>query len=242
MSAPRKIHANMKLALFDLDHTLLPVDSSDNWLRFVVEQAGLDRADYHARIRYFADGYARGTFDVDAYLELHFGLLTRFARPQLELWRARYLSEFIFPNIRIEALQLVDRYRRDGYLLVLITGTPAFITRPIAAAFSMDHLLAVEAEQIAGQFTGRRSGTHTHMHGKVVAVDEFLQARGLTLAACADSVFHSDSCNDLPLLSCVKRPVVTNPDARLRALALENGWPIIELFEPVAAAPGRAAA
>jgi phosphoserine phosphatase len=80
------------------------------------------------------------------------------------------------------------------------------------------------------------------MQGKVVAVDEFLRARCLTLETCADSVFYSDSCNDLPLLSRVKRPIAANPDARLRAIALENGWPIVELFKPITAAPDCAVA
>jgi HAD superfamily hydrolase (TIGR01490 family) len=228
----------MKLALFDLDKTLLPVESADNWLHFVIDRCGLDdagRRAYRARIRHFADSYEAGAFDVDAYLELHFEILARFPRPRLELWRARYLAGFIFPNIRIEALQLVDRFRRDGYSTVLITGTSSFISRPIAAALGLDHLLAVEPEQIDGRYTGRRAGAHTHMEGKVVAVEEFLRARGLTLARCEDSVFHSDSINDLPLLSRVKRPVATNPDARLRALAREKRWPVLDLFD--AAAP-----
>ena len=65
------------------------------------------------------------------------------------------------------------------------------------------------------------------------AVDAFLAQRGLTLEQCADSVFYSDSVNDLPLLSRVKRPVATNADDRLRAIATERGWPILDLFETI---------
>lgn len=226
----------MKLALFDLDHTLLPVDSADNWLRYLAKMAGLDAAalDAHnARIGGYADAYRAGRFDVEDYLQFQMGMLTRFPRPQLELWRAHYLRDFIFPNIRLEALELVDRWRCDGYQTVLITGTTAFISRPIAAAFGLDHLLAVEPEQIDGRFTGRYTGTHTHMEGKVRAVDAFLRARDLTLDQCADSVFYSDSFNDLPLLSRVRRPIATNADPRLRAIATERGWPLVDLFEAV---------
>jgi HAD superfamily hydrolase (TIGR01490 family) len=223
----------MKLALFDLDHTLLPVDSADNWLRFVVDKGGLDAEAFGSRIRGFADAYHAGRFDVEAYLGFQMGMLTRFARPQLELWRAQYLSEFILPNIRIEALELIDTWRRDGYTTALITGTTAFISRPIAASFGLDHLIAVEPEQIDGRYTGRYAGTHTHMEGKVRAVDTFMNERGMTLDQCADSVFYSDSFNDLPLLSRVQRPIATNADARLRAIAVERGWPIVDLFETI---------
>jgi HAD superfamily hydrolase (TIGR01490 family) len=223
----------MKLALFDLDHTLLPVDSADNWLRFVVDKGSLDAVAYSARIRSFADAYHAGRFDVEAYLDFQMGMLTRFPRPRLELWRAQYLREFILPHVRLEALELVDAWRRDGYKTVLITGTTAFISRPITAAFGMDHLLAVEPEQIDGRYTGRYVGTHTHMEGKVRAVDAFMRSRGMTLEECADSVFYSDSINDLPLLSRVKHPVATNADKRLRAVAAERGWPILDLFETI---------
>jgi HAD superfamily hydrolase (TIGR01490 family) len=223
----------MKLALFDLDHTLLPVDSADNWLRYLVRVAGLDAEAYDVRIRGYADAYGAGRFDVEDYLRFQMGMLTRFPRPQLEWWRAQYLRDFIFPNIRLEALELVDGWRRDGYTTVLITGTTAFISRPITAAFGLDHLLAVEPEQIDGRYTGRYTGTHTHMEGKVRAVDAFMGARGMTLDECADSVFYSDSFNDLPLLSRVRRPIATNADARLRAVAAERGWPIVDLFETV---------
>jgi HAD superfamily hydrolase (TIGR01490 family) len=220
----------MKLALFDLDHTLLPIDSADTWSHFLVRQAGLDADEYGARIRHFAATYKAGRFDIDGYLEFQMDLLARFPRSQLERWRDDFVREHVAPHVRPEAVELIGRHRADGFVLALVTGTHAFLTRAIADLFGIEHLLAVKPEEAEGKFTGRYVGTHTYQEGKVRAVHEFLAARGTTLAACEDSIFYSDSINDLPLLEAVAHPVVTNGDARLRAIAAQRGWPTLDLF------------
>jgi HAD superfamily hydrolase (TIGR01490 family) len=231
-SALSPLPAALKLALFDLDHTLLPIDSADTWSHFLVRVGGLDADDYGARIRHFAATYKAGNFDVEGYLAFQMQLLARFPRARLEAWRETFLREHVFDHIRPEAERLIDGHRRDGYVLGLVTGTHAFVTAPIAARLHIDHLLAVRPEHDpAGEFTGRYTGTHTYLEGKVRAVEQFLAARGLTLEQCEDSIFYSDSINDLPLLERVKHPVVTNGDARLRAVAAQRGWPTLDLFE-----------
>jgi len=226
----------VKLALFDLDHTLLPIDSADTWSHHLVRAAGLDGDAYGARIRHFSTSYRDGTFDVEDYLRFQFGLLAKFPRPQLELWRADFLRLHVLPQIRAEALMLIHSHRVDGYELALVTGTNAFVATPIAAALGLPHTLAAQPEENAGEFTGGYRGTHTYQEGKLRAVRAFLAARDLTLEQCEDSVFYSDSINDLPLLEKVRRPVVTNGDAQLCRVARERQWPMIDLFATRAAA------
>ena len=228
----------MKLALFDLDHTLLPIDSADTWSHFLVREAGLDAAEYGARIRHFAATYKAGGFDIEGYLTFQMNLLARFPRAQIEGWRDDFVRQHVVPHVRAEATRLIERHRADGYVLALVTGTHAFLSRAIADLFGIEHLLAVEPEESDGKFTGRYVGSHTYQEGKVRAVHAFLAARGTTLAACTDSIFYSDSINDLPLLEAVAHPVVTNGDARLRAVAAERGWPVLDLFALI---PGDAA-
>lgn len=222
----------MRLALFDLDHTLLPVDSADGWSHFLVRAGGLDVAEFGARIEHFAATYRAGTFDTEAYLTFQFGLLARFPRRQLEHWRTEYLRARVLPHIRGEALALIDEHRAAGDELALVTGTHSFVTAPIATAFGLPHLLAVQpATDERGEFTGGYAGTHTYGEGKVRAVEQFLAARGLGWDS-AETVFYSDSINDLPLLARVTTPVATNPDPRLRKVAGERGWKVLELFVP----------
>jgi HAD superfamily hydrolase (TIGR01490 family) len=223
----------MRLVLFDLDHTLLPIDSADTWSHHVVRRGGLDAAEYGARIRQFAHDYHAGTFDVEGYVRFQMELLARFPRATLDAWHAEFMQHSVHPHIRREALALVERHRRAGDELALITGTNAYVVTPIALAFGVALVLAVEPETNDGEFTGRWVGTHTYRSGKVSKVEEWMAGRGVGWTAI-DTTFYSDSINDLPLLERVNRPVVTNGDARLIAIARERGWETLQLFEQAA--------
>jgi HAD superfamily hydrolase (TIGR01490 family) len=225
----------ISLALFDLDHTLLPIDSADAWSHFVVRAGKLEPELNTARIHRFADEYRAGNFDPEEYLAFQMGLLASFPRAELERLRARFVAQTIEPSLRPEAFELIDLHRQRGDELALITGTNAFVTAPVAALLGLVHLMAVRPEETGGRFTGRYTGGHTYGRGKVTAVEAFLAARGLAPEALRDATFYSDSINDLPLLERVAaaggRAVVTNGDDALRCVARERGWPTLELFE-----------
>ena len=224
----------MRLALFDLDHTLLPIDSADAWSHFLVRAGDLDVEQHAALIRRFADEYRSGDFDPEEYLAFQMGLLARFEPQPLERIRSRFLDEVIEPNLRREAFDLIGTHRRRGHELVLVTGTNAFVTEPIAARLDLHHLLAVRPERIDGRFTGRYLGHHTYGRGKVLALQRFLRGRGSSIEALSASAFYTDSINDLPLLERIAavggNPVATNPDPQLRELAVRRGWSLLDLF------------
>lgn len=221
----------MHLALFDLDHTLLPIDSADTWSHHVVARGGLDAARYGARIRRFAEEYRAGTFDVDAYVRFQMELLAAFPRAALDDWHHEFMQSHVGPAVRDPARALVERHRARGDELALVTGTNAYVVTPIAREFGIEHVLAVEPEVRDGRFTGGHVGTHTYQDGKVRKVEEWLAARGRSLAD-TETTFYSDSINDLPLLERVTHPIVTNGDPRLLSVARERGWPMLQLFEP----------
>ena len=115
--------------------------------------------------------------------------------------------------------------------MLIVTATNEFITRPIAAAFGVSELIAIDLERDAlGNPTGAICGTPSFREGKVVRVEQWLHERGLDWSSVEHSTFYSDSINDLPLLEKVHQPVATNPDDRLRAIAKERGWQVLELF------------
>jgi HAD superfamily hydrolase (TIGR01490 family) len=221
----------MRLALFDLDHTLLPIDSADTWSHYVVRRGGLDEADYGARIRRFAEEYRAGTFDVDAYVKFQMELLAAFPRTTLDTWHHEFMQSHVGPAVREQARALVERHRAAGDELALVTGTNSYVVTPIAREFGIGHVLAVEPEEKDGRFTGGHVGTHTYQDGKVKKVEEWLAARGRSFDNTV-TFFYSDSINDLPLLERVTYPIVTNGDPRLLTLARERGWPMLQLFEP----------
>jgi HAD superfamily hydrolase (TIGR01490 family) len=133
--------------------------------------------------------------------------------------------------MRAEALALVQQHRAAGDQLVIVTATNEFVTGPIAQAFGVEELIAVRLERGPdGWITGEIVGVPSLREGKVTRLGQWLAARGLGWAD-VEVTFYSDSTNDLPLLEAVDHPVATNPDVRLRAIAGERGWRILDLFK-----------
>jgi len=220
----------MKLALFDLDHTLLPIDSDQSWGAFTVDLGWHDRDAFTQKNDAFYLHYQAGTLDIHDYVRFATEAFRIRPRAEAEAAHARFMREVIQPVIREEALALLNKHRAAGEQLVIITATNEFVTRPIAQAFGVDELIAVELVRDGdGWYTGEILGVPSLREGKVERLQQWLHQRGLDWNK-VETTFYSDSSNDIPLLQRVNHPVATNPDAKLKAFALEKGWPILELF------------
>jgi HAD superfamily hydrolase (TIGR01490 family) len=221
----------LSLAIFDLDNTLLRGDSDHAWGRFLIENHVVDGDAYERENeRYYAQ-YQAGTLDIMEFLAFALRPLALHDRATLDRWHQRYMQAKVLPMITPEARTLVDQHRVRGDTLVIITATNRFITAPIAAELGVPHLLATDIEEVDGVFTGKPRGTPTFREGKIAAVHAWLAGLGTRLEDY-ESWFYSDSHNDLPLLERVTHPVAVDPDATLRPLARERGWPVISLREP----------
>jgi len=219
------------LALFDLDHTLLPLDSDVAWADELVKRGVVDAQWHRHRNDYFFAQYKAGTLNIGEFLQFQLGPLAAHSRATLESWRAEFLAHEILPHIRPEARDLVKKHQDEGALCAIVTATNEFITAPIAEVFGIPHLIATLVETDAqGEFTGRPRGLPSFREGKVTRVQQWLAEMGLGLESFRTSYFYSDSLNDLPLLAQVSHPVAVNPDPRLAAHAAEQGWPVLSLF------------
>jgi HAD superfamily hydrolase (TIGR01490 family) len=219
------------LALFDLDHTLLPIDSDFEWGQFLVRQGAVDAVAYQHRNEAFFAQYQAGTLDPVEYLEFALGTLAGFEPARLRDLHARYMREVILPAIRPQATALLRRHRNDGDLIAIITATNGWLTAPIARALEVEHLIAAAPELDAnGHPTGRLLGTPTQGEGKVTHMHAWLDGLGRPFDSFERSWFYSDSHNDIPLLSVVSHPVATNPSTRLAQHATALGWPLLHLF------------
>jgi HAD superfamily hydrolase (TIGR01490 family) len=219
----------MKLALFDLDNTLLNGDSDFEWSQFLIHIGVLDRELFEVKNQTFYDQYKSGTLDIHEFLDFQLKPLSRHSRKTLNDWHAQFMRERILPMMTHASLNLVQQHRNAGDLCVIITATNSFVTAPIAREFGIEHLLATEPEHIAGEFTGRVEGVPCFREGKITRLNNWLAAQGRTLDSFENSTFYSDSHNDLPLLCLVKTPVAANPDEKLRAYAQQQDWPVINL-------------
>lgn len=220
------------LAIFDLDHTLIPIDSDYEWGQFLCRAGAVDAQAFAQRNADFYAQYQRGSLDPVEYLEFALGTLARFPRPQLDALHAQFMQEVVGPALRPAAFELLEQHRQRHDLIAIITATNRFVTAPIAEALGVEHLLAAEPElDAAGNITGKLLGTPTSGAGKVAHLHAWLERRGERLGDFASSHFYSDSHNDIPLLSLVTDPVATNPDETLSVHARARGWRHLHLFE-----------
>jgi HAD superfamily hydrolase (TIGR01490 family) len=217
--------------LFDLDHTLLPIDSDFEWGQFLGREGIVALDEYRTQNEAFYRAYSEGTLDIFAFLRFALAPIAALPRARAEALHRQYMREVIEPMVLPQALELVARHRAQGDLCAVVTATNAFVTAPIAAAFGLDHLVASIPEQKDGVFTGGVRGTPCYREGKIVRVTEWLETLGRSFQSFARVTFYSDSHNDMALLERVTEPVATNADARLLAEARMRGWRTLTLFD-----------
>ncbi len=221
-----------RFVFFDLDHTLLPIDSDYSWGVFTTTNGWVDPVEFGQQNEKFYAQYQAGTLDIHEYVRFATAAIKQQGEQKFAVAHQRFMQDVIRPAMKDAALALVRQHSQVGDAVVIVTATNELITRPIADAFGVPALIAVQLEREAvsgGWITGDILGTPSMRQGKVVRVEAWLAARGLTLAD-VDSTFYSDSINDLPLLEQVNHPIATNPDDRLRAIAQARGWRILDLF------------
>ncbi|MFM9914719.1 MAG: HAD family hydrolase [Rhizobacter sp.] len=221
----------MNLCLFDLDDTLLPLDSDHAWGEFVISLGWVDEPSFRRVNDAFFAQYQAGQLDVHGYIEFATRPLRERSADELAAAHRLFMQRVIEPQLRDSARDLVRCHQALGDRVVLVTATNEFVTAPIAAAFGIDALIAVRLERDArGSISGRIKGTPSYREGKVRRVEEWLGEQGLSWADCERISAYSDSLNDLPLLEKATDPVATNPSPALLSVATERGWRTLNLF------------
>ncbi len=223
---PTKHNKNSTLAIFDLDNTLLAGDSDALWGQFIASHGHVDKEEYEKENLRFYDEYKAGTLDIHEFLSFSLKPLSQLDMDELARLHNIFMQECILPIISPQARELVDKHRKLGHELLIITATNRFITGPIAKEFGIKQLLATEPEIIDNRYTGKVAGTPCFQGGKVTRLNHWLEQTGHNLD---DSWFYSDSHNDIPLLDKVAHPVAVDPDEKLAEYAAKKGWDILQL-------------
>ncbi|MDI1298096.1 HAD family phosphatase [Methylotenera sp.] len=217
------------LALFDLDNTLLAGDSDYNWSLFLISEGLLDAKTHQDRNEQFYQDYKNGCLNITEFLAFQLKPLSEHSKKFLDELHVKYMDKVIRPMMTKKAQALVNEHKAAGDLCVIITATNSFVTKPIAAAYGIEHLLGSDPEMVNGEYTGGVTGVPTFKEGKVIRLNHWLEARGTKLGDYEVSYFYSDSHNDLPLMQLVTNPVAVDADEILTAYAKEQGWPAISL-------------
>jgi HAD superfamily hydrolase (TIGR01490 family) len=216
----------MKLALFDLDQTLIEFDSGMAWIDFLVARGVLPGAAAR-NYRACCSGYVAGTRSIR---DLHRACVAPTAQRTLDEllpWR-REFEQAMAPRLPAAMRALVAEHLDAGDLCAIVTATTRFVAAPFARLFGVPQLVATEAELRDGRASGEVAGEPCHREHKPAHVAAWLAASGRDLGDFESSRFYSDSIGDLPLLQAVSEPVAVAPDAALRAHALAQGWRLIE--------------
>ena len=216
----------MRLAIFDLDNTLLAGDSDHAWGEFLCEQGIVDAEEYSRANDYFYEEYKKGTLDIHEFLSFALRPLTMLSNDELHRLHTQFMADKVEPMILSKSLSLLQKHKAQGDFLLIITATNSFVTFPIAKRLGVDAILATDPEQHDGIYTGKVAGTPCFQEGKVIRLKRWLEETGYSLEG---SHFYSDSRNDLPLLEIVDHPVVVDADEALLQIAQERHWPSISL-------------
>lgn len=223
----------MRLAIFDLDHTLLDGDSDVLWCQFLMDEGVLARASFEPRNQAMERDYRAGVVSAQAFCAFYVGTLAGRSADGWQPLRQRFWLQWVQPRLCPGTAGLLAHHRALGHRLLMSTATNRHITELTAQGLGITDLLATEVDWGSGICTGRTQGVLNMREGKVVRLNTWLAEQGLDetarAQALADAWFYSDSANDLPLLSAVGHPVVVHPDARLLAHAQAQGWPQISL-------------
>lgn len=216
----------MSLAIFDLDNTLLGLDSDHAWGEFLVQLGVVDKDEYQRANDHFLQQYQQGGLNINEFLNFALQPLAAHSKAQLDSWHEQFMAQIIEPARLAKADQLLQKHRAQGDYLLIITATNSFVTAPIAKSLGVDDLLATDPEFVNGRYTGKVAGTPCFQAGKVARLEQWLAHNEHNLTG---SYFYSDSHNDLPLLEQVDYPVAVDPDATLAEAATARGWPIMRL-------------
>jgi len=212
-----------RLALFDLDLTVLSVNSVRDWIRNERQQGRVSalqalRAAVHLfRYRYagadVSGAISRGISHLKGEKEEDFRQRTR------EFWLCQ-MSEKIRPG----AIECIEEHRHVGDHIALLTSSSVYLAEEVAAHLAIPHVLAMRFDVQDGCFTGLPILPLCHGAGKVILAERLALQLGVSMQ---NAVFYTDSMSDLPTLEKVGTPVLVHPDPRLRQVGIARNWQIV---------------
>ncbi|MDO5651267.1 MAG: HAD family phosphatase [Moraxella sp.] len=220
----------MNLALFDLDMTMLNVDSDHSWGQFLVTKGLVDEVHYKTMNDKFYQDYIAGTLDAVEYNEFVAAFLTTQNYDDLMNYRDEYLNTWIRPAMRPKAIDKINEHKQNGDMVVVISATNDFVVVPIAKMFGVDneYTLATRLECINHHYTGKVLGRPNFKDGKIYHLKNFIDEQNSQGVQFDKLIAYSDSKNDLPLLTFADEAVCVCADEILKSHAINHDWQMVD--------------
>lgn len=218
----------MALALFDLDRTLIAVNSGKLWVQSELELGFVSR--WQAlRAAAWIGGYHLGFTRLEQVILDAIATLEGATEEEIRDRTDRFYAARVAGTYRPRARDVVSRHTASGDVVALLTSSSNYLCAPVQVELGIEHALCNRFEVVDGRFSGKPEGPVCFGPGKLVHAQALAERLGLPLAEAA---FYTDSISDLPVLEAVRTPVAVNPDPRLRRLAKQRGWAIEDWGEP----------
>ena len=228
MQANQAQQPQKQLALFDLDHTLLDVDSDYLWGEYIVKHDLVDEAQYRTANQKFYNDYIEGTLDATEYNEFVAQFLSSLPLDRLDELREDYIKTEIEPHIRPKAMEVLCQHIEQGHAVVIISATNDFVVSAIAKRFGIEaaNVLATPLEIKDDRYTGKLIDRPNFQAGKIYHLDKWLNNQKASGVTFEKTYAYSDSKNDIPLLEWADVAVCVSPDDALHAHALAHRWAV----------------
>lgn len=208
-------------AFFDLDGTLLTVNSGRLWMLYERREGRLNLWQL-LQGSFYLLAYRVSVLDMDRVMEKALatvmGQEEDLIRRRTEEWFEREVKRFFAPG----AAAVLEEHRRQGRPLVLLTSSSPYESQAACRTFGLDDFISTRYQVQNGRFTGKLLGPACYGEGKIYWADRYAAEHGIDLG---QSFFYADSHSDRPMLERVGFPQVVNPDARLARYARRRGWP-----------------
>lgn len=212
-----------KAAFFDMDLTLLRVNSGSRWIKYLRRrgEVGLPML---VRSGFWLFQYRLSLLNMEAVAAKLATDMAGDAESEMRDKVGEFYRTEIRDTISPIAREALEQHREQGDSIVLLTSATPYVAEPLAAELSIPHVLCTRLAVENGRFSGALLPPTCYGEGKVHHAERFAAAHGIDLAK---SVFYTDSYSDLPMLLRVGQPVAVNPDRRLVRYARRHGWPIL---------------
>ena len=222
------------LAIFDLDDTLTYHDTESLWLHFLVKRQYLDKAYIQKVQKKFLLDYQAGCLNFDDVIDLSMTPLSALTFTEQQTLQKDFCREILQHFILPEGQKLVQKHKKLGHTTLLISAGHHFLVEPASRFFSFDDLICSQLKRLSdGKYLNKLDGHPCYKGEKVIALKKWLKK---SHGNFEKTYFYSDSNNDLPLLHQVDYPVATNPCPKLKQVAEQYQWPILNLkkdFSPL---------
>tara|TARA_Y100000991_G_scaffold85596_1_gene64561 strand:+ start:91 stop:753 length:663 start_codon:yes stop_codon:yes gene_type:complete len=214
---------DLKIAIFDLDNTILKADSDYEMVNFLISKNLIEKKYRKLNDDYFAS-YGSGTLDIEEFSEFSLKPFIGMTRSEIEIIVADFYQKVLAEKFNPYILSILNDHKNQGDLVILASATNSLIVSHVAKMIGLDEFVSSVVSFSSGVCTGTIKQPHALGEGKLVLVTKFLLDRKLSFD---NTYFYSDSINDEPLMRKVKYPVAVNPDAQLLELSKSLGWDVL---------------